>query len=231
MSVYTIFDPINSNFMISVKQFAFNPFQENTYILSDETGECVIIDPGMSNPAEEEELSSWINSQGLKPVMLLNTHTHVDHILGNEYVATTYQLPLQAHIDAAVILQHAPNHATALGLQLDHVHSIDKFIQDGDRLSFGNTTLEVLFTPGHAAGSVCFYAPDSNLVITGDVLFYQSIGRTDLPTGDYDVLQESIWKKLFTLPETTLVYPGHGPHTTIGAEKSDNPFVGIGRDN
>lgn len=217
--------------MISVKQFAFNPFQENTYILSDETGECVIIDPGMSNPKEEEALTSWINNQKLKPVMLLNTHAHVDHILGNEFIHKTYQLPLQAHAEAAVILEHATTHAAALGLVLENVKSIDKFLKEGDQLSFGHSTLQVLFTPGHAAGSVCFYAPDSNFVITGDVLFYQSIGRTDLPTGDYDVLQESIWKKLFTLPETTLVYPGHGPHTTIGAEKSDNPFVGIGRDN
>ncbi|MDP2723066.1 MAG: MBL fold metallo-hydrolase [Bacteroidales bacterium] len=216
--------------MTKVKQFTFNPFQVNTYILSDETGECAIIDPGMNTPKEEQELSEYIKDQNLKPVLLLNTHTHIDHIAGNEYVQKTYQLPLQAHRESEIFLREAMTHAAVFGIHLEHVTPIEVFLAEGDRVTFGNTTMQILYTPGHAAGSVCFYVPESGFVITGDVLFYQSIGRTDLATGDYDLLQESIWKKLFTLPDNTLVYPGHGPHTTVGTEKSTNPFVAIGRD-
>lgn len=216
--------------MTTIKQFAFNPFQENTYIISDSSGECAIIDPGMNDASEQEALVSYIAKQGLKPVLLLNTHTHIDHILGNDFVQETYKLPLTAHPESAVFLQHAAKQAAAYGLNLGKVTPIEKFIEDGDVVSFGNTTMQVFYTPGHADGSVCFYVPDANFVVTGDVLFCQSIGRTDLPTGDYDVLQNSIWKKLFVLPDITLVYPGHGPHTTIGAEKSDNPYVAIGRE-
>ncbi len=216
--------------MTTVKQFAFNPFQVNTYILSDSTGECAIIDPGMNDPLEEEEFSSYIKAQGLKPVLLLNTHTHIDHIAGNDYVQKTYHLPLHAHVESEVFLREAMTHATIFGINLKKVTPIKHFLSEGEQIAFGNTILQILYTPGHAAGSVCFYAPESNFVISGDVLFYQSIGRTDLATGDYDLLQESIWKKLFTLPDSTLVYPGHGRHTTIGAEKSDNPFVAIGHD-
>ncbi len=217
--------------MTTIKQFAFNPFQVNTYVLSDSSGECAIIDPGMHDGGEQLQLTEYIRQQGLTPVLLLNTHTHIDHIAGNDFVQKTYGLPLTAHPEAAVFLDHAPAQASVYGLKLENVVTIEKFVEDGDIITFGNTRLEVFYTPGHADGSVCFYCAQSNFVITGDVLFNQSIGRTDLPTGDFDLLQESIWKKLFTLPETTLVYPGHGPHTTIGAEKSDNPFVGIGLDN
>ncbi len=216
--------------MITVKLFTFNPFQENTYILSDESGACVIIDPGMNNQEEERVFSSFITKNQLKPVLLLNTHTHIDHITGNDFVNRTYKLPLHAHSGGIQFLDSAKVQANFYGLNLETVVPIENFLNDGDIIKFGNSELNVLYTPGHAEGSLCFYAPDSNFVVTGDVLFYQSIGRTDLPTGDYEQLQQSIWKKLFVLPETTLVYPGHGPHTTIGAEKSDNPFVAIGHD-
>lgn len=219
--------PIN---MITVQVFAFNPFQVNTYILSDETKECIIIDPGMQGQNEENELTDYIDAKGLKPVMLLNTHAHIDHIVGNHFVAEKYKLPLTAHKDCAGFLTNAMAYAGSFGLQLNAVKSIDNFIDNDEEIQFGNSTLKVLHTPGHADGSVCFYSMEDNFVITGDVLFNQSIGRTDLPTGNYDLLQQSIWEKLFTLPDQTTAWPGHGPETTIGYEKLHNPFVAIGKE-
>lgn len=215
--------------MITLKRFAFNPFQVNTYILNDETGECVIIDAGMQGKGEEDLLSEYIKKHNLKPVMLLLTHAHIDHIIGNSFTAEKYELRLTAHKDSVPFLKNASAHAATFGLTLDKVKEIDNFIDEDSEIKFGNSTLEVLFTPGHANGSVCFYSSDDKFVITGDVLFNQSIGRTDLPTGNYDLLQKSIWEKLFTLPDETVAYPGHGPETTIGSEKVNNPFVAIGR--
>ena len=142
--------------MTTVKQFAFNPFQVNTYILSDSTGECAIIDPGMNDPLEEEEFSSYIKAQGLKPVLLLNTHTHIDHIAGNDYVQKTYHLPLHAHVESEVFLREAMTHATIFGINLKKVTPIKHFLSEGGQIAFGKTILRVLYTPGHAAGSVCF---------------------------------------------------------------------------
>ena len=214
--------------MINIKRFAYNAFQVNTYVLWDETSECIIIDPGMEGPAEEEELSGFIQSLGLKPVMLVNTHTHIDHILGNNYVAAKYGLKLAAHRDAEPMLKQAPAYAQNFGITLKNPKPIDSYLDEEDKLRFGHSEMKIFHTPGHADGSLCFYSEENHFVITGDVLFYQSIGRTDLPTGDYDLLQQSIWKKLFTLPDDTVAYPGHGPDTTIGFEKINNPFVALG---
>ncbi len=216
--------------MITLKRFDFNPFQVNTYVLSDETGECIIIDPGMQGDVEETEIVDYITSNNLKPVMLLLTHAHIDHIVGNNFIAEKYNLPLTAHKDCVPFLTNAVAHASAFGLVLDRVKDIDNYIDEEKEIKFGNSSLKILFTPGHANGSLCFYSPKDSFVITGDVLFNQSIGRTDLKTGDYDLLQNSIWEKLFTLPDETVVYPGHGPETSIGFEKVNNPFVAIGRE-
>lgn len=215
--------------MITLKRFDFNPFQVNTYVLYDETGECIIIDPGMQGDAEETEIANYITANSLKPVMLLLTHAHIDHIVGNSFIADKYNLPLTAHKDCVPFLTNAIQHASTYGLTMNKVKEIDNFIDEDNDINFGNSTLKVLFTPGHANGSLCFYSPENSFVITGDVLFNQSIGRTDLQTGDYDLLQNSIWEKLFTLPDETVVYPGHGPETNIGFEKVNNPFVAIGR--
>lgn len=214
--------------MITVQRFPFNAFQVNTYVLNDETGECVIIDAGMQETAEEDEIVGYIEGNRLKPVMLLNTHTHIDHILGNASLAEKYNLQLAAHRDAEKMMTNAGAYALTFGISLPEVKKIDRFLEDGEKIEFGNSTLNTLHTPGHADGSVCFYSAKDNFVITGDVLFNQSIGRTDLPTGDYDLLQKSIWERLFILPDETVVYPGHGPETTIGFEKLNNPFVAIG---
>lgn len=214
--------------MITVKRFAYNPFQVNTYVLHDETNECIIIDPGMDGQMEENELTNYIESLKLKPVLLVNTHTHIDHVLGNHFVAEKYHLELAAHKDAEMILMKAPVYAVNYGLKLEDPKPIAHYLTEGNDLKFGKSKLKVFHTPGHADGSLCFYSETDQFVITGDVLFYQSIGRTDLPTGDYDILQKSIWEKLFTLPDETIAYPGHGPETSIGFEKVSNPFVAIG---
>lgn len=216
--------------MITIKLFTFNPFQENTYILSDETKECIIIDAGMDGATEEGEITSYISDNSLKPVLLVNTHTHIDHILGNHFIADAYQLELLAHKDCVNFIERAAGQAQMFGMQMGENKSIDRFIDEGETLDFGNSSLQIFHTPGHADGSLCFYSEKDKFVITGDVLFNQSIGRTDLPTGDYDLLQKSIWEKLFTLPDETVVYPGHGPETTIGYEKLHNPFVAIGKE-
>jgi len=216
--------------MISIKRFPFNPYQVNTYILHDESGECIIIDPGMDSSVEKEEFDSYINSNNLKPVKLYNTHAHIDHIISNDYVCEKYGIPLAAHPDSATFYDNAMVYASTFGLKMGDVKPIDDFLGDNQIVKFGTSKLKVLETPGHADGSICFFCEEDNFVITGDVLFRESIGRTDLKTGDYDLLQKSIWEKLFTLPDNTVAYPGHGPSTNIGFEKIHNPFVAIGKD-
>ncbi len=214
--------------MLKVKKFVFNPFQLNAYVVYNESGEAFIFDPAVSNAAEMQQLDEFIRQNHLKPVLLVNTHSHIDHIIGNQQVAEKYKIPLAAHPGGQPFLDRAFDSAARFGLPLNAVKSIDRPLAGGETLSLGEDVLQVLDTPGHADGSLCFYAEKEGFVITGDVLFYQSIGRTDLPTGDYDVLQKSIWEKLFVLPDETVVYPGHGPDTKIGREKRENPFVAIG---
>lgn len=214
--------------MIHIKKFIFNPFQVNTYVLYDDSHEAVIIDAACSTAGEEMALSRFIEEMGLKPVMLLSTHAHIDHILGNPFVADRYGLGLMAHADSELYLDKAPDYAAGYGLPLSRVEPVKHYLTDGQQLDFGTSALKVLLTPGHALGSVCFYSEKDDFVVVGDVLFNESIGRTDLPGGDYDILKNSIWSKLFVLNDRTIVLPGHGPETTIGSEKVNNPFVAIG---
>ena len=216
--------------MTTVKAFAFNPYQVNSYVISDETKECIIIDGACGNKEEFNKLDKYIQLEGLKPVMLVNTHAHIDHIIGNFTLCKNYSIPLAAHKDCVRFLTHATVFAETFGFEMEAVKQIDIFLSEDVPLTFGNTTLKILETPGHADGSVCFYNEKDKYVVTGDVLFNQSIGRTDLKTGNYDKLQESIWSKLFTLSDETDVLPGHGPKTSIGFEKANNPFVAIGRE-
>jgi hydroxyacylglutathione hydrolase len=211
--------------MITIQTFEFNDFQVNTYLLYDETSDCIIIDPGCIRPHEQIQITAFISQHKLHPVGLYNTHTHVDHIAGNKFIAETYNLGLLVHRAGLSFLHSAKGYGVAFGL--DNIESVDPsgFIDEGDIISFGNSSLSILYTPGHADGSVCFYSEKENFVIVGDVLFCDSIGRTDFPTGNFDLLMESIKTKLFTLPGETLVYPGHGPTTTIGYEKENNPFI------
>ena len=211
--------------MSVVEKFTFNLFQENTYVIYDETKECIIIDPGCCTPAEKNELMAFVAAKQLTPVRLLNTHCHVDHIPGNGTMAATYNIGLEYHEKELPIIQSAPDFGPIFGIEVDEQPTASRFIIADEIISFGNTMLKVMFTPGHSPGSVSFYNEKEKYVIAGDVLFYESIGRYDLPGASGPVLLQSITEKLMTLPDDTTVYSGHGRNTTIGHERKNNPFL------
>ncbi|HOY15160.1 MAG TPA: MBL fold metallo-hydrolase [Saprospiraceae bacterium] len=209
---------------LQIKIFEFNAFQENMYILYDETNECVIIDPGCSNKNEEKILTDFIEEKGLHPTMLINTHCHIDHVLGNQFVAKKYDLSLFAHELEKQTLLMQPLVAQMYGLPYDPSPQISGFLKEGEEISFGNSQLKILFVPGHAPGHICLLSEVNNICIVGDTLFAGSIGRTDLPGGDYDTLISRIKSELFSLDKDTVIYPGHGGSSTIGRELRTNPF-------
>lgn len=211
--------------MLSVKSFTFNPVEENTYVLYNAQGQCCIIDPGCYFPEERDELKTDIIKTGLVPVLLLNTHCHLDHVFGNKFIHETWQLSLHIHEKEKPVLDFAPQSAMLWQLPFDNYSGPLVYLKEGETLKIGDDSLEILFTPGHSPGSISFYHEAGGFVIGGDVLFNGSIGRTDLPGGDFDTLIQSIQTRLFTLPDETKVYSGHGPVTTIGYEKMNNPFV------
>lgn len=211
--------------MIQIKKLTFNGFQENTYVLYDETKECIIIDPGCYDRAEEKVLFDFIEKEGLKPVKLVNTHGHIDHVLGNYFVSQTYGLKLYAHQLIIGQLEAIPNYSQLYGFDAYKMSPEPTvFLDETDVLTFGNSRLEVLFCPGHAPDHIVFYSPEQGFVINGDVLFQGSYGRVDLPGGDFDTLKKSIQQKMFALPNETIVYCGHGGETTIGHERETNPI-------
>ena len=211
--------------MLSLKSFTFNPVQENTYVLYNENKECCIIDPGCYFSEEQQQLKAEIEKAGLKPVLLLNTHCHLDHIFGNKFVHETWGLELHIHEKEKPVLDRGPESGLRWQLPFENYQGPLNYIKEGTNVKLGSEELEVLFTPGHSPGSVSFYYEAGGFVIGGDVLFNGSIGRTDLPGGDYGTLINSIQTKLFTLPNETKVYSGHGTVTTVGFEKMNNPFV------
>ena len=210
---------------MEIAYFTFNDFAENTYVLYDDSRSCVIIDPGCNNSNERSQLTSFIETNKLTPAYVINTHCHIDHVLGNRYITETYDIPLYAHEGEVPVLASCEMVAQMYGIPYDPSPTIDHFIKQGEALSFGNTSLEVFYTPGHSPASVSLYHKNTATLIAGDVLFRQSIGRTDLPGGDFNTLIQSIKSQLFILPDETVVYPGHGPETTIGYEKQFNPFM------
>jgi len=213
--------------MISVKTFVFNPFAENTYILYDDSKECAIVDPGCYGPEEENELVAFIENEGLEPVLLLNTHCHIDHVLGNKFVKEQFNLPLQIPEYDKTTYDAVPTYAGVYGFpHYQHVAE-DLLIKEDDKIKFGNAIFEAVFVPGHTKGHLAFVSTKDNICLAGDVLFEGSIGRTDLPGGDFDTLIKSIQTKLFSYPDEMVVYPGHGSTTTIGFEKKSNPFCAI----
>lgn len=211
--------------MLNIQTFTFNAFQENTYILYDETNECVIVDPGCYDSIEQRILYDFIEQRGLKPVKLLNTHSHIDHVLGNNYVAKTFKIPFAMNKLDLDGLHRTVDYGHVYGFNVDKSPEPDEFIDEGDLIKFGNATLEILFTPGHSPGSITFYDKEQKIAIAGDVLFFGSIGRTDLPGGDFNTLISSIKNKIFPLGDDFNIYPGHGPSTTVGYEKKNNPFL------
>lgn len=211
--------------MLQIRSFEFSPIQENTYILYNQFNECIIIDPGCYFDEEKETLSRYIADAGLKPVMLLNTHCHLDHVFGNKYVAEKYGLELRIHQGERKVLDFAPASGLMYNMPFDNYQGDIEYIDAGEIIKLGEDELKVLFTPGHSPASISFYNANDGFLISGDVLFYRSIGRTDLPGGDFETLINSIRTQLFVLPDSTKVYSGHGPATTIGDEKRENPFV------
>jgi len=211
--------------MIVVKTFVFNEFQVNTYVLWDESNECIIVDPGCSNALQQSELTGFIRAQELHPVMLINTHGHIDHIAGDTFVKSTYSIPLAMHEQDCFLLNKALHFAEFFAFHAEQPPAPDKLLKDGDEVRFGNSVLSVIHIPGHSPGSVALYSKENNLVVSGDVLFNGSVGRSDFPGGDHQTLIKGITEKLMKLPRETVVYPGHGPITTIGHEYDTNPFL------
>ena len=200
---------------------------ENTYVLFDETNACVIIDPGCVEKDEENELTEFIQSNNLIVKQLINTHCHIDHVLGNAFVKRKFNVPLIIHPIEEAMLRAVKSYASNYGFSHYQDSTPDSFLNEGDQVVFGNQKLEVLFVPGHSPGHIAFYDAATKILIGGDVLFENSIGRTDLPGGDYDTLINSIHQKFFTLPDDVTVYCGHGSETSIGFEKRTNPFCAI----
>ena len=210
--------------MLKIKSFEFSPIQENTYILYNEFNDCLIIDPGCYFDDEKDELLQYIDKMALKPRMLLNTHCHLDHVFGNKFVAEKFGLTLHIHENEKPVLAFAPASGLMYNLPFDNYTGDLIFLKEDEKIKLGDDELDILLTPGHSPGSLSFYSKKDKFVLSGDALFYRSIGRTDLPLGNHETLIKSIREKLFSLPGETKVYSGHGPVTTIGEEKTENPF-------
>lgn len=211
--------------MLTIKTFTFNPFQENTYLLFNENNEGILIDPGCYEPYEQNELKQFISTNNIELKLLLNTHCHVDHVLGNAYIEQEFGLKTRMHKLELPIFKAVSSYASNYGFVYKEAAYSEELLLDFEIIQFGDDQLEVLFCPGHSPGSVCFYSAKQNFLIAGDVLFYRSIGRTDLPGGDFNTLMRSINNRLLNLPGETIVMPGHGPQTTIESEKLYNPFI------
>jgi len=211
--------------MFSIKSFVFSPIQENTYVLYNETDACVIIDPGCYFDEEKDKLKAFMEKTGLKPIMLLNTHCHLDHVFGNKFIAETYGLTLQLHETEKQVLAFAPASGLMWNMPFDNYTGDFIFLKEGDSIKLGDDELKVIEAPGHSPGHICFYCEKQQFIIGGDVLFRGSIGRTDLPGGNFETLIKNIRTRLFVLPDETIVYSGHGEPTTIGEEKQYNPYL------
>ena len=211
--------------MITVKKFIFNNIEENTYVLYDESKECIIIDPGCYTDNEKKKLKDFITETNLKPTALLNTHCHFDHILGNAFVCHEYNIKLWAHKGEIFNIERAESYTSMFGMKIENPPMPSHYLEDGDEFKFGVSTLKIIHTPGHSPGCVCLYSETDKLIITGDTLFKDSIGRTDLPGGDYNQIMDSLLNKLINLPGETIVYCGHGSSTDIGRERMYNPFI------
>lgn len=211
--------------MIQVKQLVLNPFQENTYILHDQTGEAVIIDPGCYSQSDVNEVKRYVDSTHLKVKYLILTHGHIDHILGIDSLRDIYKVKCLVQEDDLPLIETSPKHGVMFGISFEIAPKIDDFFNDGDKISFGNTIIEVIHTPGHSIGGVCFFIREEKILFSGDTLFNGSIGRTDLIGGNYETLIKSIIKRIFPLGDEVIVYPGHGDSTTIGNERKNNPFL------
>jgi hydroxyacylglutathione hydrolase len=211
--------------MLTVKKFVFSPVEENTYVVYNESLDCCIIDPGCYSPNERNELKDFIDGLSLRPNYLLNTHCHLDHVFGGKFIHETYGLIPHIHSNEQQMLELAAVAGLRWNLPFDGYEGQVKYVTEGELIRLGKDELKIISAPGHSPGHICFYCEAQQFILSGDVLFKLSIGRTDLPGGDFDTLIDSIRQKLFVLPDEVLIYPGHGPVTTIGFEKINNPFL------
>jgi len=211
--------------MTTVKKFVVNPLQENTFLLYDDSKKSVIIDPGHFYPEEKEELKSFLSDNQLELVKIINTHCHFDHVMGVEFIRNEFGIPFFAHQEDEFLIENAVKQARLFGFDLSPVNNPDEYLKPESKVKFGNSELEIIHVPGHSPGHVALYNRENGFLVAGDILFHGSIGRTDLPGGDYNTLISGIKSKLFMLPDETTVYCGHGPETTIGFEKTTNPFL------
>lgn len=211
--------------MIQVHQLTFGPFAENTYILSDEDNNAIIIDPGMYHADENARFFEYINAQNLKPFRMILTHAHLDHVFGVNWVNETYGLVPEVNQEDKFIYDNAATVAHQYGLKMDSLIAPVVGLEDGSEFEFGGENVRIFLAPGHSPGSVCFYIKSQEVLIAGDVIFQGSIGRTDLPGGSYEVLMSSIRSKVMILPDEVTIYSGHGPITTVGQERIANPFI------
>jgi hydroxyacylglutathione hydrolase len=209
---------------MEIFKLVFSPIEVNTYVLADKSGDCAIIDCGCYNRSEFGRLEAFIKEKSINPVLLLNTHCHLDHVFGNGFILERYGLRTFSHELEEMNRKNSVKHAMFFGLNMETPPEPGGFIEDHQIITFGTTELVALHVPGHAPGSLAFYSEKNDCVFTGDALFEGSIGRTDLPGGNYETLIESIKNKLFVLPGETVVYPGHGNETTISIEMQSNPF-------
>lgn len=211
--------------MFTIKTFVFNPFQENTYVVHDETLNCVIIDNGAHSESEKYALEKYLKDNNLNLCHLLNTHNHIDHILGNEFITKTFGISPKAHKEDDFLIGTAHEYGKMFGIECNKPPEVEEHIIENQELKFGNSILRTIFVPGHSPGHVVFYCEKEKVLFSGDVLFEGSIGRTDLPGGNFDQLISNIKNKLLTLPDETIVYPGHGSTTSISKEKETNTFL------
>lgn len=213
--------------MTRIEAFVFNAFQMNTYLVVDQDGNALVVDPGFYSEEERQQFDRHIAELGLTLAGQINTHCHVDHVLGVGYIHSTYGLPFSAHPDESALAQNAPFMGDIFGLKVEPLPGIGREVRDNEEITFGRITLRSIHVPGHSPGSLAFHDPEAGFVITGDALFRGSIGRSDLPGGDHDQLIRSIRERLMVLPPETVVYPGHGPSSTIGEEQRENPFLQV----
>ncbi len=213
--------------MIQIEAIICNSFQVNTYLVWDETGDCLVVDPAFYTSEERETFDAFLAGKQLKLTGQVNTHCHIDHVLGVQYIKSQYGCPFRGHEVESNLVANAPLMADMYGLSFEPLSGIDRVIEDLEAIKVGNHSLQSIHVPGHSPGSLSYYSPEGGFVITGDALFEGSIGRTDLPGGDYDQLIQSIKTRLLVLPPETTVYPGHGPSSTIGKEIAENPFLSM----
>lgn len=211
--------------MIKIAALSFNPFGENTYVLYGDSKECIIVDAGCYTEREHKTLIAFIEKNELKPILALNTHAHIDHICGIDFVKKEWSIPFALHRDDTTILELVPSYAASMGFDIPNVPKAEIDLAETTSLTLGENTINIIHTPGHTPGGVCIHIPQENILITGDTLFRESIGRTDLPGGDYNQLMNSIIEKIIPLGSNTTIFPGHGGKSTVSHEMMFNPFI------